>query len=130
MDHVLFIFIGAGLGGVFRHWVSHGIHQVLSRDFPYGTFVVNISGSFLMGFLFILLLQGLGENTHPLRSFLLIGLLGGYTTFSSFSMDTVLLFQNGAFASALINIFLSVILCILATCIGVFSGKTVHYMLA
>ena len=122
MNAVL-IFFGAGLGGVFRYWVSNGVYWLLGREFPYGTLVVNASGSFLMGLLFVVLLERFNGIAPQLRSLLLIGLLGGYTTFSSFSIETLSLFESGAWVGATVNILLSVILCIALTWLGVLGGR-------
>lgn len=117
------IFIGAGLGGVFRFWVSNLTYFLLGREFPYGTLIVNISGCFLMGFLFILLVERVDAISPELRAFLLIGLLGGYTTFSSFSIETFNLLESGAIVSGIMNVILSVVLCIVATWLGVLGGR-------
>ena len=124
MTNIFFIFLGAGIGGVFRYWVSNGIYLLLGRQFPYGTLIVNISGCFLMGLLFILMLERFDNMASQLRAFLLIGLLGGYTTFSSFSIETIHLFESGNGLSAMANIVLSTILCILATWLGVLGGRS------
>jgi len=123
LTNTILIFIGAGLGGVFRYWISNGIYFLLGRQFPYGTLIVNISGCFLMGLLFVLILERFANIGPQLRALLLIGFLGGYTTFSSFSIETVGLFENGNWFSALINIFLSVILCIAAAWMGIIGGR-------
>ena len=125
MSHTLLIFIGAGLGGVCRYWLSQCIYLMLGRQFPYGTFVANISGCFLMGLLFILLLERSDGIAPLMRSFLLIGLLGGYTTFSSFSIETLQLFENGAWLQGFLNIFLSVLLCLGASWVGVMAGRQI-----
>ena len=117
------IFVGAGLGGVLRFWVSNISYLLLGRQFPYGTLIVNISGCFLMGLLFVILLERFDNIGPQLRSFILIGILGGYTTFSSFSIETLNLFENGASLSAILNIFLNVILCIAVTWLGVIGGR-------
>jgi fluoride exporter len=122
--HSLLIFFGAGLGGVFRYWVSTGIHAIASRPFPYGTLVVNISGCLLMGFLFTLTTERYTDTAFSLRPLLLIGFLGGYTTFSSFSIETMMLLESGQWFSGLLNIFLSVMLCLLATSIGILGGRS------
>jgi len=121
--NTLLIFLGAGFGGVSRYWISNITYGILGRQFPYGTLVVNISGCFLMGLLFVLILERFDGIGPQLRSLLLIGLLGGYTTFSSFSIETLNLFENGAYLSAALNILFSVILCIAATWLGVMGGR-------
>ena len=121
--NTLLIFVGAGLGGVLRYWIANSVYWFTGRQFPYGTLVVNVTGCFLMGFLFVLTLNRFNEIAPQLRAFLLIGFLGGYTTFSSFSIETLNLFENGAFLSGLMNVFLSVALCIIAAWIGVIGGR-------
>ena len=123
MLDMLLIFIGTGLGGVFRFWISNVSYFFLGRLFPYGTLIVNVSGCFLMGLLFVLLLERFNGVGPQLRSLLLIGLLGGYTTFSSFSIETLNLFENGAFLSGIANILLSITLCLTATWLGVIGGR-------
>ncbi len=117
------IFLGAGLGGVSRFAISNLFYALLGREFPYGTLIVNVSGCFLMGLLFFLILERVSELAPYLRSFLLIGFLGGYTTFSSFSIETLNLIENGAWTSACLNILLSMGLCLLAVWIGAMGGK-------
>ncbi len=121
--NTLLIFLGAGLGGVLRFWTSQAVYFLLGRQFPYGTLVVNVTGSFAMGFLFILIAERVGEIAPQLRSLLLIGVLGGYTTFSSFSVETMSLIENGAWTSAVLNIVMNVILCLAATWIGLELGR-------
>lgn len=117
------IFVGAGLGGLCRYWISNGIHGLVGRHFPYGTLFVNASGSLVMGFLFVIILERFADNSEALRAFLLIGFLGGYTTFSSFSIETVNLFESGAWLSAVLNSLLSVVICLSLTWIGVLGGR-------
>jgi CrcB protein len=123
VSDTLLIFVGAGFGGVFRYWISNLSYWFLGRQFPYGTLIVNVSGCFLMGLLFVLLLERFDGIGPQLRSLLLIGLLGGYTTFSSFSIETLNLFENGAPLAGVANILLSVILCLAATWLGVIGGR-------
>ncbi len=122
MDTLL-IFFGAGLGGLLRYWVASSIYAFTGRQFPYGTLVVNISGCFLMGILYILILERFNGIGPQLRAFLLIGLLGGYTTFSSFSIETLNLLENGALIGGFLNIILSVVLCVLAVWLGAWGGR-------
>ena len=123
MINTLLIFLGSGVGGVFRYGVSNGAYWFVGRQFPYGTLVVNASGSFLMGLLFALLLERFDGIGPQLRSLLLIGFLGGYTTFSSFSIETLNLFESGAWVSAILNIFVSVTLCLALTWLGILGGR-------
>lgn len=123
MTNTLFIFLGAGIGGVLRYWVSNIVYLMVSRQFPYGTLVVNITGCFFMGILFVLLLERFDGMGSPLRSFLLIGLLGGYTTFSSFSIETLNLFESGDWLGGFFNIFFSVTLCMIAAWLGMVGGR-------
>ena len=123
MLNTLLIFLGAGAGGVSRFWVSNLSYWLLGRQFPYGTLIVNVSGCFLMGIFFVLLLERVDGIGPQLRSLLLIGFLGGYTTFSSFSIETLNLFESGASLSAVLNILLSVMLCLSATWLGVIGGR-------
>lgn len=123
MINTLLIFLGSGVGGIFRYGVSNGVYWFLGRQFPYGTLVVNASGSFLMGLLFAILLERFDGIAPQLRSLLLIGFLGGYTTFSSFSIETLNLFESGAWVSATLNIFISVTLCLMLTWLGILGGR-------
>jgi CrcB protein len=122
MNGVL-IFIGAGLGGLLRFYFSNLTHVFFSKDFPYGTLFVNVSGSLLMGFLFVVIFDRFADISSELRALLLIGFLGGYTTFSSFSIETINLIESGDWLKALLNIFFSVTLCLAATWIGTLLGR-------
>ena len=123
MNTIFFIFIGAGIGGVLRYGVSTEIYNLLNKNFPYGTLVVNVSGSLLMGFLFVLILERFQSIAPQLRALLLIGFLGGYTTFSSFSIETINLIENGNWLSAAVNVLLSTTLCLIAAWIGIILGR-------
>lgn len=122
LQNALLIFLGCGIGGVLRYWISNLSYLFLGRNFPYGTLIVNVSGSFLMGLFFILIMERFNSATI-LRSLLLIGFLGGYTTFSSFSIETLNMFESGDYVGGLINIFLSTLLCLLGTWIGILLGR-------
>lgn len=123
MLDVFLIFIGAGCGGVFRYWISNISYWLLGRQFPYGTLIVNVSGCFFIGLVFILLIERVTDVGPQLRALLLIGFLGGYTTFSSFSIETLNLFENGDFLSGFLNIILSITLCLAATWLGILGGR-------
>lgn len=123
MNNLLLIGLGGAVGSICRYLLSNFVYQFLNRGFPYGTLIVNVLGCFVMGILFTVLIDIISKNSDALRALLLIGLLGGFTTFSSFSIETLNLIQNGEAIKALGNIFASVLLCLLATWLGVFLGR-------
>lgn len=124
MKQVLAIAAGGALGSVLRFWMSGWVTGMLGRGFPYGTLLVNVSGSLLMGFLYVMLIDKFNASAEW-RAVLLIGLLGGFTTFSSFSMETFNLLEAGEISKALMNIILSVAVCLTATWLGVVLGRQV-----
>src|SRR6185295_11781182 len=95
----LIVFVGAGIGGAMRHGVNVGAARLFGFGFPYGTLIVNVAGSFLMGLLagYFAFRPGIGQHV---RLFLTTGLLGGFTTFSAFSLDAALLVERHAYALA------------------------------
>ncbi|MCH9755743.1 MAG: fluoride efflux transporter CrcB [Gammaproteobacteria bacterium] len=117
------IFIGAGLGGVSRFGISNTFAWLLGRDFPYGTLVVNALGSFLIGLLFILILDRLEGIANHLRPLMLTGFLGGFTTFSTFSIETLNLLENNGWTTATLNIVLNLVLCLFMVWLGVWGGR-------
>jgi len=95
----LIVFLGAGIGGALRHGVNVGAARMWGFGFPYGTVIVNIVGSFLMGLLagYFAFRPGIGQHW---RLFLTTGILGGFTTFSAFSLDSALLIERHAYGLA------------------------------
>ncbi len=124
MRQVLAIAAGGAVGSVLRFWMSNGVHLVAGRSFPYGTLVVNVLGCLIMGFLFVLFIDRLTGNP-VLRAGILIGVLGGFTTFSSFSIETFNLIEQGSWAKAVANMGASLALCVGATWFGVMLGRQV-----
>jgi CrcB protein len=118
------IAMGGAVGALLRYWMSNGVYQLLGRDFPYGTLAVNVIGSLLMGFLYILLLERVSSD-GLWRGLLLIGLLGSFTTFSTFSIETLNMLEQGEYLRSLVNILLSVIICIVAAWLGVYTGRQI-----
>lgn len=91
----LIVFVGAGLGGVLRYGVNLGALRLLGEAFPFGTFVINVAGSFVMGLIAAAAMAGLGIFGQPeWRLFLMTGVLGGFTTFSAFSLDAAYLWEQ------------------------------------
>ena len=95
----LIVFLGAGIGGALRHGVNVGASRLYGFGFPYGTLIVNIVGSFAMGLLAGYFAYRPGIDQH-MRLFLTTGILGGFTTFSAFSLDTALLIERHSFGLA------------------------------
>jgi CrcB protein len=123
MNYVV-VFLGGGIGSVARFLVATWIGQRWGRSFPLGTFTVNISGSFLIGFLMTLMAELFIENPQW-RLFLVIGGLGGYTTFSSFQYETGKLVIDGELWYAALNVVLSVTAGFLALKLGEFTAKII-----
>src|ERR1700678_3006741 len=114
----LWVTVGSALGGLLRYALTR-MTLNLSTDFPYGTILINILGSFIIGYFGTLTLQSdryaVSEN---LRLFVMVGICGGFTTFSSFSLQTFDLFRSGDWLRALSNVLVSVVICLLAVAAG------------
>ncbi|HVV92348.1 MAG TPA: fluoride efflux transporter CrcB [Hyphomicrobiales bacterium] len=123
MNALLLVVVGAGIGGGLRHLVNIGAARLLGIHFPWGTLTVNLVGSFVMGLLaawFALRFSGGGQ---ALRLLLTTGILGGFTTFSSFSLDAVLLWERGATGVAALYVAVSVAVGIAALVAGLALGR-------
>jgi CrcB protein len=119
MTSYLLVFLGAGIGGALRHGVNVGCARMCGTAFPWGTLTVNVLGSFIMGVLAAWLAFKAGEGwSQPLRLFLTTGILGGFTTFSAFSLDAVLIWERGQVGLAVAYVAASVVLSIA----GLFAG--------
>ena len=124
MNYVL-VFIGGGLGATLRHIVNINCPRLFGTAFPYHTFIINITGSSVMG-LIAGYLALKGEASQPWRLFLMTGILGGYTTFSAFSLDAALLYERGELGLAALYVLGSVVLSIA----GLFAGLALMRHLA
>ncbi len=115
MQAYLFVFVGAGLGGVLRHVLNLTIGRAFGTEFPWATVFINITGSLVMG-LFVgwLAFRGAGGWSQHTRLFFATGVLGGYTTFSTFSLETILLIERNQIGAALAYVGGSVIIGVLA----------------
>ena len=118
MQQTLWIALGGALGSVARYWIALWALP-LSRSLPWGTIGINIAGSFLIGFFGTLTLEG-GRHPAPewARLFVMVGICGGFTTFSSFSLQTLDLLRGDAWGRALANVGVSVLLCLAAVFAG------------
>lgn len=111
----LWIAIGSALGGVARHWCTVTSVRLLGATFPWGTLFINVLGSFVIGLFFTL--TGVGgriEVSNDVKLFVMVGICGGYTTFSAFSLQTLALFQEGEWGRGSAYIAASVALCLIA----------------
>ena len=124
MQQLFYIAAGGALGAVMRYGVSNGVHMLFGRDFPYGTLTVNVLGSLLIGLFYILFIERYSFGPE-VRAILIIGVLGAFTTFSTFSIETYNLLENGELIKAFLNIILSVMLCLIAAWAGVLIGRQI-----
>ena len=122
MGQTLAIAAGGAIGALLRYWMSSGVYALLGRGFPYGTLAVNVLGSLLMGFLYIVMIE---RTATPVewRAFALVGLLGAFTTFSTFSIETLNLLEQADYAKAAANMLLSVLACVGAAMAGVMLAR-------
>jgi CrcB protein len=114
---ILLVAVGGAFGSVCRYLVGVGAGRLLGPDFPFGTMIVNIGGSFIMG-VFIELLALRFNGSEELRLFVAVGILGGFTTLSSFSLDTIVLFERGAVVATAVYVAGSIVLSLAALVAG------------
>jgi CrcB protein len=118
----LLIAIGSALGGVARHWCGLVVASRWGASFPWGTLFVNVTGSFLIGLVAALTVGKVSQTAQQTRDFLMVGVLGGFTTFSAFSLQTLLLLREGRAAVAAANVAVSVGVCLIAVFLGYLLG--------
>jgi len=116
----IIVFLGGGLGAALRHGLNLGIGRLLGNGFPYATFFINVSGSFMMG-LIAAWFAFKGDASQHWRLFLTTGILGGYTTFSTFSLDAAFLYERDQFVLMAVYVVGSVVLGL----IGLFAGLAI-----
>lgn len=121
--NVLLVAIGAAIGGVARYLIGGWLASLLGPDFPWGTVFVNVTGSFVIGVVLILV-QG-GALPAGARPFVAVGILGGYTTFSTYSYETLELIIDGNYEVAVINVFVQLVLGLIGVYLGVVLGRLI-----
>jgi fluoride exporter len=120
---------GSALGGIARHWFTGVATAWFGTAFPWGTLLINVSGSFVIGFFFALTgPQGHYEATNNAKLFIMTGICGGFTTFSAFSLQSLLHFQDGAWRIGTGYVAASVLLCIMAVWVGYALATTINGM--
>ncbi|MGD9488268.1 MAG: fluoride efflux transporter CrcB [Calditrichaceae bacterium] len=121
---LIIIGFGGFIGAVLRYELSGWTYRLMGSRLPYGTLAVNVIGSFILGF-FLVLAEGRFAISPQIRNFVAVGILGAFTTFSTFSFETMALLQQNLFKQALLNILLNVILALTAVWMGMVSAKLV-----
>jgi fluoride exporter len=124
MINYLIVSIGAAIGGAGRYWLSNIVYKYFPATFPYGTLAVNILGSFLIG-LIIFIFDEKELLNNQLKIFLTIGFCGGFTTFSTFSLETFNLIRDSEYFLASINVILSIVVCSLGIFLAYIVSKII-----
>ncbi|MFT7685287.1 MAG: CrcB protein [Candidatus Azotimanducaceae bacterium] len=122
MLEILAIALGGALGAVARYLMGQSVNLWFGTEFPYGILIINIVGSLFMGVLFVILVE---KSLFPpiWRSVVLVGFLGAFTTFSTFSLQTLSLIETGRLIAAATYVLASVFLCLIAVSIGIFATR-------
>jgi CrcB protein len=127
MNQIIAIALGGACGAVVRFLMSTGLYQWLGRGFPYGTLVVNVVGSFLIGLLTEALFMQRITITFDYRAAILVGFIGAFTTFSTFSLETLYLIEQGSLTKAALNMTVSVLGCLFAVWFGLLCGRSLFF---
>jgi len=116
------VFVGGGIGATFRYWLQGAVYRFMGTEFPYGTLLVNVLGCFAIGLLMAVFEDRFAVNSG-LRLFLTIGILGGFTTYSSFSYETVSMLREGSYLAGTANVVYTTLNCLGAAWVGGVIGK-------
>ncbi len=117
---------GGAFGALLRYWASHGIHTLAGRGFPFGTLSVNVLGSLVMGGVYVLFFERQDMDLPDVwHSAVAAGCLGAFTTFSTFSLETLLLLRNGDHSQAVVSVFLNVGLCLAGCWMGILLARQI-----
>ncbi len=122
MNQMLAVAIGGALGALSRYWVVGMVSSLFSRSFPFGTLTVNITGSFLIGLCYVVIVEKL-EVATEWHAMIMVGFIGAFTTFSTFSLESIVLIQEGRMLAATFYILASVIVCLVAVMSGIWLAK-------
>lgn len=122
VNRLAWVFLGSGLGGAARYLFGSWVLKLLGAAFPYGTIAINALGSFFIMVIMTVSLRG-GPIGPDLRLFLTTGIMGGFTTYSTFNYETMALAQRGAVLLAAVNVGATVLICLVAGGLGLWSGR-------
>lgn len=126
LNNLIYVFVGGGTGAVCRYLVTSYIGSVQGIAFPFGTLTVNVVGSFLIGLIMTFAIENVGVLSDAARFLLVVGFLGGFTTFSSFSMETLTLLKAGSSTTAIFNVLVNVIVGLLAAMSGAMLAQNIR----
>jgi CrcB protein len=127
MQTYLWIGIGSALGGMGRHWCNGLMARLAGVSFPWGTITINILGSFVIGFAATVMSgNGRWPTSVTAQHFVMVGLCGGFTTFSAFSLQTLALIQGNQWGAAAANVLISVVVCMVAVWLGYTAGMALN----
>jgi fluoride exporter len=118
MNAILLVAAGGAVGSVCRYLMASSLQKATGMEFPIGTVLVNVLGCFLIGALYVWLVAR-ADPRNDLRVLLMVGVMGGFTTFSSFSLETVTLAMSGSYVSAALNVGVSLVACLCGTILGI-----------
>ena len=122
--NILIIGVGVFLGAILRYLVSGWVHRIAGASFPYGTLAVNVLGSFILGF-FLVIAEGRFIISPQIRNFIAIGLLGAFTTYSTFSFETIMLLKEMMYIQAAFNVALNLIVGLFAIWLGIILARLI-----